>query len=137
MEEAGEIGLSQISWLLFIVVPFTPLILEMFGFYRNMMRKTVAESLLQMFRCLILLGVAVAVMVVFFQVTTSSRLVLSTAFAVSAVLLLLRDVVVRQSLKRAARVDGGRREKVVIAGASSDMEAVSYTHLTLPTILLV
>lgn len=122
MEEAGEIGLSQISWLLFIVVPFTPLILEMFGFYRNMMRKTVAESLLQMFRCLILLGVAVAVMVVFFQVTTSSRLVLSTAFAVAAVLLLLRDVVVRQSLKRAARVDGGRREKVVIAGASSDME---------------
>lgn len=120
--DAGEIGLSEISWLLFIVVPFTPLILELFGFYRNMMRKTVTESLSQMLRCLVVIGVAVAVMVVFFQMSTSSRLVLTTAFGISAVLLLLRDGIVRHSLKRAAREDGGSRERVVIAGTPGDID---------------
>ncbi|BDS06742.1 UDP-phosphate galactose phosphotransferase [Oceaniferula spumae] len=127
MSESTEIGLAEISWLLFIVVPFTPLILEMFGFYRNMMRKTVAESLSQMVRCLIVIGVAVAIMVVFFQMSTASRLVLATAFGISSILLLTRDVIVRQSLKRAAREDGGQRERVVIAGTPDDIEELLST----------
>lgn len=118
---AGEdqLGLAKISWLLFIVVPFTPLILEMFGFYRNMMRKTVAQSLSQMFRCLLVIGVAVAVMVVFFRMPPSSRLVLAMAFSLSAVLLLVRDAVVRRALKKSAREEG-RRERVVLAGTRED-----------------
>jgi len=127
MTETEEIGLSEISWLLFLVVPFTPLILETFGFYRNMMRKTVAESLSQMLRCLIVIGVAVAVMVVFFKMSTSSRLVLSTAFGLSAILLLLRDGVVRHHLKQAAREGSGRRERVVIAGTDGDIENLLVT----------
>ena len=43
LSDDGQIGLAQISWLLFIVVPFTPLVLEVFGFYRNMMRKTLVS----------------------------------------------------------------------------------------------
>lgn len=120
MGEGREIGLSEIAWLLFIVVPFTPLILEMFGFYRNMMRKTIAQSLLQMFRCLLLLGVAVAVMVIFFQMAPSSRLVLSVAFALAAVFLLIRDGIVRSALRKTAREEGSR-ERVVLAGTPDDI----------------
>lgn len=127
MGEADELGLSEISWLLFIVVPFTPLILEMFGFYRNMMRKTVGVLLSEMLRCLVVIGVTVAVMVVFFRVTPSSRIVLSVGFGLAAVLLLIRSLVVRQSLKRAAREDGGRRERVIIAGTPEDIKRLLET----------
>jgi exopolysaccharide biosynthesis polyprenyl glycosylphosphotransferase len=129
MGEGGEIGLTEISWLLFIVVPFTPLILEMFGFYRNMMRKTVAQSMGQMFRCLLLIGVAVAVMVVFFKMAPSSRLVLSVAFFLAALFLLIRDGIVRATLKKAALEDGNK-ERVVLAG---DPEEIQELLETMPT----
>ncbi|MFK7911776.1 MAG: sugar transferase, partial [Akkermansiaceae bacterium] len=120
MAEEEVLGLSQISWLLFIVVPFTPLILEMFGFYRNMMRKKVTTSLRQMFQCLLVIGVAVAVMVVFFKMSPSSRLVLAVAFSLSALLLLTRDAIVRRSLRKSAREEG-KRERVVLAGTPEDI----------------
>lgn len=120
MAEGGELGLSEISWLLFIVVPFTPLILEMFGFYRNMMRKTVATSLRQLFQCLLLIGVAVAIMVIFFRMAPSSRLVLVVALTLSAVLLLVRDAIVRRTLRKAA-LEEGNRERVVLAGTPEDV----------------
>lgn len=120
MADGGEIGLSEISWLLFIVVPFTPLLLEIFGFYRNMMRKTVAQSVSQMFRSLILIGVAVAVMVVFFKMAPSSRLVLIVAFSLAGMFLLIRDGIVRSALKKAAREEGSK-ERVVLAGDPEDI----------------
>ena len=120
MGDAGEIGLSEISWLLFIVVPFTPLTLEIFGFYRNMIRKTVGTSLRQMFQCLLLIGVTVAVMVVFFQMAPSSRIVLATAFVLSGASLLLRDAIVRRSLRKAA-IEEGNKERVVLAGTQEDI----------------
>jgi len=121
LEDAGSLGLVQISWLLFIVVPFTPLILEMLGFYRNMMRKTVAQSVNQMIRCLALIGVIVAIMVVFFKMAPSSRLVLGAAFLIAGVLLLVRDAVVRNALRKSARNEG-MKERVVIAGDPEEMD---------------
>ena len=119
--EAEVLGLSEISWLLFIAVPFTPLILEMFGFYRDMMRKTVATSLRQMFQCVLLIGVAVAVMVVFFKMPPSSRLVLAVAITFSSILLLIRDALVRRALRKAA-LEEGNRERVVLAGTPEDVK---------------
>ncbi|MGB1259716.1 MAG: hypothetical protein ACPG6P_06735 [Akkermansiaceae bacterium] len=119
--DGSEIGLNQISWLLFIVVPFTPLILELFGFYRNMMRKTIAKSLTQMLQCLVIIGMAIGVMVVFVKVEPSSRIVLIVAFAIAAFLLLIRDGVVRKSLRKRA-IEEGSRERVVVAGSISDIK---------------
>ena len=121
LEDAGAIGLVQISWLLFIVVPFTPLILELFGFYRNMMRKTLVQSVNQMIRCLALIGIMVAIMVVFFRMAPSSRLVLGAAFLIAGVLLLVRDAAVRGALRKSAR-DEGMKERVVIAGDPEEMD---------------
>lgn len=123
MDSQESIGLNEISWLLFLVVPFTPLILEMFGFYRNVLRKTVVKSISQMFRCLAVLAVFVAVMVVFFQLEPSSRLVLLIAGALGAVMLLLRDALLRDALKRAAKKEG-RLERVVIAGMPEDISNI-------------
>lgn len=119
MSDDGQIGLAEISWLLFIVVPFTPLVLEVFGFYRNVMRKTAFQSLTQMFQALLVIGVGVAAMVLFFKVAPMSRLVLAVAIILSTTFLLLRDAFVRSTLRKAA-VKEGRRERVVIAGCKED-----------------
>lgn len=119
LSDGGQIGLAEISWLLFVVVPFTPLVLEVFGFYRNVMRKTALQSLTQMFQALLVIGVGVAAMVLFFKVAPMSRLVLAVAIVLSTTFLLLRDAFVRSTLRKAA-VKEGRRERVVVAGCKDD-----------------
>lgn len=121
MTDDRQLGLVEISWLLFIVVPFTPLVLEMFGFYRNMMRRTVGQSVFQMFQALLVLGIGVAVMIVFFKMAPLSRLVLSVALVLGSVLLLVRDALVRSALRKAAREEGNR-ERVVLAGRTEDIK---------------
>ena len=121
MPDLRQIGLREIAWLLYIVVPFTPLILEKFGFYKNMMRKTVAHSVGQMFRTLLVLGMFLAGMVFFFHMPPSSRIVLTVALIIASALLLARDAVVRRYLRKKAK-DEGRRERVVLAGEAHDIE---------------
>ena len=119
LSDDGEIGLAQISWLLFIVVPFTPLVLEVFGFYRNMMRKTLFQSLRQMLQALVVISIAIAAMILFFKMAPMSRLVLVVAMVLSATFLLLRDAFVRSRL-RVSALKEGRQERVVVAGCKKD-----------------
>ena len=126
MSYIEPLGLGPITWLLYIVVPFTPLTLELVGFYRNVMRKTVAKSVGQMFRVLVVLGVCVAIMVVFFKVQPSSRLVLVIAGGIGAVLLLTRDLLVRGVLRKAA-TNEGNKERVLIAGSKLDIKSLLET----------
>ena len=126
MNQIEPLGLGAITWLLYIVVPFTPLILELMGFYRNVMRKTVAKSVGQMFRVLVVIGVCVAIMVVFFKVQPSSRLVLVIAGGIGAVLLLARDLLVRGVLRKAAKNERNK-ERVLIAGSKLDIKSLLET----------
>ena len=121
LSDDGQIGLAQISWLLFIVVPFTPLVLEVFGFYRNMMRKTLFQSLRQMLQALVVISIAIAGMILFFKMAPMSRLVLVVAMVLSASFLLLRDAFVRSRLRSSALKEG-RQERVVIAGSQKDTQ---------------
>ncbi|MDG1357670.1 MAG: sugar transferase [Akkermansiaceae bacterium] len=121
LTDDGQIGLAQISWLLFIVVPFTPLVLEVFGFYRNMMRKTLFQSLRQVLQALVVISIAIAGMILFFKMAPMSRLVLVIAMVLSASFLLLRDAFVRSRLRSSALKEG-RQERVVIAGSQKDTQ---------------
>ena len=57
----GVSGLKEITWLLFIVVPFTPLALELFGFYRRPLRQGVGPAVLQILRAFMLLPPSIEV----------------------------------------------------------------------------
>ena len=48
----GEMSLSQMSWVLYIVVPFTPLALEFFQFYRRPRTKTPLQAFSQLVKAL-------------------------------------------------------------------------------------
>jgi len=122
----GEIGLGEIAWLLLIVVPLMPAVLKMLGFYQNIMRKTLAQSFLQLLRCLMITGTAVAVAVIFFKTDPASRIVLASALLLTTFLLLIRDFIVRQALKKAA-LEEGRRERVILAGNAKDIAELAKT----------
>ncbi|MGJ8676117.1 MAG: sugar transferase [Akkermansiaceae bacterium] len=120
MTDVGVMSVNEITWLLFIVVPFTPAILEMFGYYNNIMRKTASMAIAQMFKCFIVLSVCIAVAIVFFQLSPSSRLQIMAAIIFMVSFLLLRDWSVRSYLKKNAK-ETGNKERVLLAGTSEDI----------------
>ena len=92
----GEIGLADMTPLLFVIIPLTPIALDAFGFYRHPLRKRIRESLAQMFKSLIIVGVVVGVLVISLQLGDSlSRLTLGTAVPIAVALVLLREGLVR------------------------------------------
>ena len=121
----GVLGstLSDILWILFIVVPFSPIILENYGFYNHPMHKLPWDSVRQMFQTLLVLVAIVAVGVIFFQLNPSSRLTLAGALPVAASLLLLRESLTRATMKRRMK-QGERLETVVLAGSPDDVQAL-------------
>ena len=56
-----EVGLGDLIPLLVVIVPLTPVALGAFGFYRHPLRKRIRDSLSQMFKSLIIVGVVVGV----------------------------------------------------------------------------
>ena len=60
-------------WLLAIVVPFTPLVLELTGYYNHPLQKTIFLSLKQYAKTLIIIGVLIGGFIVFNRVGDVSR----------------------------------------------------------------
>ena len=123
--DQGVVGssLSDVLWILFIVVPFSPIILETNGFYSHPLHKRPWDSLRQMFQALLVLAALLAVGVIFFRLNPSSRLTLAGAVPLAAALLLTREAVTRAVIKR--RVNHGEKlETVVMAGSLRDVQAL-------------
>jgi exopolysaccharide biosynthesis polyprenyl glycosylphosphotransferase len=114
-------GLREITWLLYIVVPFAPLSLELFGFYRNPLRQRVSALVWQIIKAFFVLGIATAVMVVFFRFNTSSRAVLAMAIPLAALLLLGRAWLVAAHARRASLTED-KKEAIVLAGTPEDID---------------
>jgi exopolysaccharide biosynthesis polyprenyl glycosylphosphotransferase len=113
--------LKEITWLLYILVPFTPLVLELFGFYRNPSRQKFARALWQIFQTFVVLGLAIGVMVIFFRYNTSSRGVLIMALPLATTLLMIRALMVTSYMRRLS-IHENRKESIVLAGTPSDMD---------------
>jgi exopolysaccharide biosynthesis polyprenyl glycosylphosphotransferase len=118
----GDIGLGPIMPLLFVVIPFTPIALDAFGYYRHPLRKTVGDSLLQMFKTGIIVGVVVGVLVIFLQVPAASRWVLGSAIPLAAAFLLGREWLVRAIVLHSVRAEDAK-EAVIYVGSRVSVDA--------------
>lgn len=118
--EAG-VNLSSITWLLFVVVPFTPLVLELFGFYRNTLTLKASTALSKLLQSTALMGALVGAAVIIFQLDPSSRLVLLVGGILVITFIFLRFVWVRNVLRRRVK-NGASRERVILAGSHECME---------------
>ncbi len=119
MGVAEEDVRESIHWVLYIAVPFTPLVLERFSFYRQLRTKRAHQAIGQLFKGLLVIGLVVAVFALLAKYTDTRRLAIGLGFINAAVLLLLRDRIVCRIL-RTRSVQEERKEHVIIAGAAGE-----------------
>jgi len=129
MPEAPEIPpLESFYWVIAVVAPFTPIVLEARGFYTNIYNKTPGRSIRQLLEALAVIGMCIAFCMVFFKWAVDSRAVVIFSVALGALSLLLREAWQRDVLRR-QMVSGRGRERVIIAGAQNDLE-VFFANMT-------
>jgi exopolysaccharide biosynthesis polyprenyl glycosylphosphotransferase len=110
-------------WLVVLVIPFGPLLLELQGFYDYPLRKTVFKSIKQSALALLWLAILVCGCAVFFRLNLSSRSVLLLFAIIGTVFLTIKErLIVVYVRSRAIR--GEHREKVILAGSSEEICAL-------------
>lgn len=121
----GALGadLADIAWIVAIVVPLCPLILQRYGFYDYPIQKRRWDSLRQMFQTLLVLTVLIAMGVVFARFAPSSRLTLAGAVPLGMVFLLVREGITRWYVRHYLLADG-KLETVIFAGTMLDIRAM-------------
>ena len=102
-------------WLLYITVPFTPLVLELNGYYNNLLQKTVIQSIKQYAKALVLIGVLIGGCVVFLRWGAQSRGVLVLLVFVGGGMLLIKEFLIKKYIR--AKVNSGNwHEDVLLVG---------------------
>ncbi len=120
MTGSEEALLQSMNWVLYIAVPFTPLVLERFGFYDHLRHKLTSVAMWQLVRALLVIVLMVGLFAVFAKVTGTRRLVLGLGLAFIFIFLLLRDRITQLWLKRQVESEV-TKERIVIAGSGSEM----------------
>ena len=113
---------DKFVWMLAIIVPFGPYLLEKQGFYSYTIEKTVMKSLQQMGRASLGLLLILALAVVFLRLQVPSRSVLILFAALAPIALLLREHVVHLYYQRKLR-HGVVGERIILAGEKESMRA--------------
>lgn len=113
--------LADISALLMVIVPFTPLILEATGFYRNPTATSSWRNFGRIAMTVIVMVCVTALLSLFFKINTSGRSVLVLAPAFITCLLMLRFRIVRSYLRHLNKREN-IRESIVLAGEPQEVE---------------
>lgn len=113
-------SIEQHYWVMAVIVPFTPVVLEYRGFYNHLFQKSAGLSLRQLGEALFIMGTVIGAMVVFLKWNVPSRSVVILAVLFSGIALLLREAVQRERMRRKL-ASGKGREHVIIAGAAEDV----------------
>lgn len=118
---AEEDSLRAMTWALYIAVPFTPLVLERFGFYDRMGSKSAGSSAWQLIQGIFIIGLFIALFALFAKVGEARRLILGLGGMLMFVLLFIRERISRSYIaSRRKRGIGG--ERVIIAGSESEID---------------
>jgi exopolysaccharide biosynthesis polyprenyl glycosylphosphotransferase len=120
MPSAEPESLLSIAWVLYIAVPFTPLVLERFDFYRRTRLKKAQTSARQLVQGIFIIGLAIALFALFAKLTGTPRLILGTGAVFMFLLLFTRERITAWWLKR-RRKQGASRERVIIAGTDHEI----------------
>jgi len=111
------------EWMLFTIMPFGPILLELQGFYSNPLQKTLGTSLRQMTNAAFWLVILVGGCVIFFRLQVPSRAVLLLFALLTTILLTLRERSTCAFFRTRAR-SGANREPVLLAGSPADIKAL-------------
>jgi exopolysaccharide biosynthesis polyprenyl glycosylphosphotransferase len=119
----SEIARESIHWVLYLAVPFTPLVLEHFRFYEHLRVKSTGLAIRQLIEALLVIALMIGMFAIFAKLQDTRRLVLGIGFLQVFVLLLLRDRAFSHRLRRHDMLES-TKERVVIAGTGSEIDAL-------------
>lgn len=119
----GDNEITTMTWVLYIAVPFTPLVLERFGFYDRVRQKHGRRAALQLLQGLLVITLIVGTFSVFAKLVDTRRLILGFGMIFVFILLLVRYRITRAWMKNRIK-SGIYREQVVIAGTPAEIEAL-------------
>ncbi|MGD7653532.1 MAG: sugar transferase [Verrucomicrobiales bacterium] len=119
MANEGDPQRESINWVLFIAVPFTPLLLERFGFYDHIRTKPTRIAVVQIIKALLFIVLMISLFAVFAKLTETRRLALGIGFIVVSLLTFSRDRITHVWLKRKT-LDEKAKERVVLAGSNQE-----------------
>ena len=111
---------DSMKWVLYIAIPFTPLILEQFGFYKHLRRKTAGGSAAQLLKGLVILSLGLGLYALFAKQQDARRLVFGLGIGFVFILIFLRDRITQQFLTRHS-LNEVHKERVIIAGSEGEM----------------
>lgn len=111
----------EFLWMVMVIMPFGPLLLELQGFYEHPLQKQIWRTLSQLGRALIYLSLLLGVCVMFLRLQLPSRSVLIIFVLLGISLLLAKDQIMQAHSRRLAR-RGLLRSPVLLAGLPGDMD---------------
>lgn len=117
---------NEFRWVLFLLMPFGPIILEMQGYYNHILQKTFLKTLGQLLRACVVLAVLLAVCVLFFRLDVPSRAVLLLFAGIGTAALIARERLTILYLKKMAG-SGRFRESVLLVGVPMDVAQLEAT----------
>jgi exopolysaccharide biosynthesis polyprenyl glycosylphosphotransferase len=112
--------LTTIEWVLYIAVPFTPLVLERFGFYEKLRYKQPQVAAWQLIKGIFIIGLTIALGTVFAKMPEAPRLILVASAFFIFIFLFVRDRTTSIWLRR-RRKSGFSKEQVVMIGSESEI----------------
>ena len=117
---------KDFQWLLFAIMPFGPICLEMQGFYSNPLQKEGGKSLGQIARAFFWLGLLIAAEAYFLKLDVPSRAVMPMFAVVSVLALLVRErISIVRYRARAKRED--LRERLILVGTPADLHQLRHS----------
>ncbi|HEY9817657.1 MAG TPA: sugar transferase [Candidatus Obscuribacterales bacterium] len=114
---------QSVFWVLYIAVPFTPLVLERFGFYRMMRTKSAGRAAAQLFKGAAVMALFIGMFALFAKYTDVRRLALGIGFCNLVLLLFARDRLVFHYLST-RRLSDEAKERILLAGTNDETEAL-------------
>lgn len=123
------------AWLLVVIMPFGPILLDLQGFYQSPLNKTQWKSIVQIIRAMIGLSIIVSGCVIFLRLPLSNRSVPLLFVLIGTLVLLMKERLIVAHLRRKA-LRGELREPVLLAGLPQDIAALEQSFTAEQQLLL-
>ena len=119
---ADGYGLESVLWMVYLLVPTVPLLLEMFGFYKNLLRKKISQGVIRLLQTFVLIGAVLGIAFIVFKMPYGSRWITVIGLALVFVAISVRLIVSRFYLRKRVK-EGSKKERVIIVGTGKDTAA--------------
>src|SRR6266436_1997872 len=111
------------QWLLVVIMPFGPILLDLQGFYQSPLNKRKWKSFVQILRAMIYLSIIVSGCVIFLHFPLVSRSVPLLFILIATLVLLIKERIIVDWIRGKA-LRGELREPVLLAGIPEDIAAL-------------